>query len=184
MTERQAGDPSGMVVMAGERFLRSARVRVPGSTSNLGSAFDAVGLALEIYLTVEVAALADGPSTLEFRGRDAALGPSAATNWIWSTMVETAERFGRPLPPFPLRVTNEIPITRGLGSSATARVAAVRAAEYLCSVGLGADELLELATLFEGHPDNVAPALLGGLVSSIAAERILWTRLEFPAAWR
>ena len=162
---------------------RSARIRVPASTANLGSAFDAVGLALELFLTVEVSALEAGPSRLEFRGQDASAVPHDSSNLIWRTMEEVAARHERTLPPFALRVENEIPIARGLGSSATARLAAAAAADFLCVLGLGTEGLLEIASAAEGHPDNVAPALLGGLVASISSRPILWTKIDFPSGW-
>ena len=170
--------------MSGDpRAVRSAALRVPASTSNLGAAFDAVGLALDLYLDVEVTELEAGPSRLEFRGRDAALVPSDSSNLIWRAMEKVAAERGRKLPPFALRVENEIPITRGLGSSATAALAAVAAADFLADLGFGAETMLSAATALEGHPDNVAPALLGGLVASISGDRIRTARAEFPEAW-
>ena len=163
---------------------RAVRIRVPASTANLGPAFDAVGLALQMFLTVEVHRVASPPSRLEFRGRDAAAVPQDASNLIWRTMESVAARRGGTLPPFLLRVDNEIPLTRGLGSSATARLAAAAAADFLCDFHLGPAELLEIATAEEGHPDNVAPALVGGLVVSVSSTPILWTRMELPAEWR
>lgn len=169
--------------MGDPRAIRSATLRVPASTSNLGSAFDAVGLALDLYLTVEVTELDGGPSRLEFRGRDAALVPSDESNLIWRAMETVAAGRGKTLPPFALRVDNEIPITRGLGSSATAALAAVAAADFLARLDLGRDQVLAAGTALEGHPDNVAPALLGGLVASISGDPILTARTEFPGAW-
>src|SRR5262245_59379870 len=162
---------------------RRARIRVPASTSNLGSAFDAVGLALRLYLRLTVEELPAGPSRLVFRGRDAALVPGDESNLIWRTMTEVAESRGRQLPPFLLQVDNEIPIERGLGSSASAALAAVAAADFLSDLALDPSEILALATAIDGHPDNVAPALPGGLVASISGQPILTARLPFPAGW-
>jgi len=162
---------------------RTARIRVPATTSNLGSAFDAVGLALQLYLVVEVRGLALGPSSLEFYGEDAQLVPRDGTNLIWRTMTEVAASGGRELPPFSLRVENRIPITKGLGSSAAAYLAGAAAADFLCGLSLSREKLLKIAADREGHPDNAAPAVWGGLVASVGAERILCSRSEFPTAW-
>jgi homoserine kinase len=162
---------------------RAARIRVPASTSNLGAAFDAVGLALQLYLTVEVRELERGPSRLEFHGQDSQLVPTDESNLIWRTLVEVAEQEGKTLPPFSLRVENQIPITKGLGSSASAYLAGIVAADFLCRLDLGRDRWLEIVTAKEGHPDNAAPALHGGLVACISGAKILCSRLQFPAHW-
>src|SRR5437867_12403658 len=98
-------------------------------------------------------------------------------------MEEVARDAGKSLPPFRLRIDNEIPITKGLGSSATACVAGAAAADFQCWLRLTRPQLLEIATAREGHPDNVAPALMGGLVASISGEKILCARTDFPADW-
>ena len=156
---------------------------MPASTSNLGAAFDAVGLALRLYLTLEVGELDGDASSLEFRGQDAHTIPADESNLVWRMMEKVANLAGKKLPAFSLRIENEIPITKGLGSSATARLAGAAAAGFLCRLDLGKQRLLEIASAEEGHPDNVAPALFGGLVASISADRILCSRAEFPMSW-
>ena len=163
--------------------VKGLRIRVPATTANLGAAFDAVGLALKLYLRVEVRRLDGGSSRLEFEGEGERTVPRDASNLIWRVMEGVAAKCGRPLPPFFLRVQNEIPVTKGLGSSATACVAAAAAADFLCGLRLEAADILAIAAAEEGHPDNVAPALYGGLVASICADRILCSRSEFPSAW-
>ena len=170
-------------MVGNQRTTRGARIRVPASTSNLGAAFDAVGLALQLYLMLEVREIENYPSRLEFYGQDAHLVPRDESNLIWRTMEEVARDAGTSLPPFRLRIDNEIPITKGLGSSATACVAGAAAADFLCGIRLTRPQLLEIATAREGHPDNVAPALMGGLVASISGEKILCARTDFPADW-
>lgn len=159
------------------------RIRVPASTANLGPAFDAAGLALQLYLRVTAWRLEQGESVIDFRGKDAHLVPCDATNLIWQTMMDVAGRFGRRLTSFAMRVENEIPITKGLGSSASASLAAVAAADFLCGLNMSREEWLEIATACEGHPDNTAPALYGGLVSSVAGETLLCSRAAFPSEW-
>jgi homoserine kinase len=163
--------------------IRAARIRVPASTSNLGSAFDAVGLALRLYLSLEVCELREGPSRIEYSGQDEQTIPNDKGNLIWQVMEEAAATQARQLPPFILRVNNQIPIAKGLGSSASACLGACACANFLCNLGWFESDLLELAAAKEGHPDNVAPALFGGLVASVSAKKILCSRSEFPSRW-
>ncbi len=156
---------------------------MPASTSNLGPGFDSLGLALQLYLTVEVRRLDSGPSRLEFSGEDAHLIPTDKSNLVWRVMSELARDRGATLPAFSLGISNEIPITKGLGSSATACLAGLAAASFLCGLDLKDRDLLEIASRREGHPDNVAPALYGGLVSSIGGAEILCSRSVFPVSW-
>jgi homoserine kinase len=163
--------------------VRGIQIRVPATTANLGAAFDAVGLALQLYLRVEVRRIDGSASSLEFKGEGAGLVPTDDSNLIWRVMAGVAGKYRRSLPAFCMRVENEIPITKGLGSSATACVAAAAAADYLCDLRLKAEDLLSIAAAEEGHPDNVAPALYGGLVASISTGRILCSRSAFPSSW-
>ncbi len=165
------------------RDVPSIRIRVPASTSNLGPAFDAVGVALQLYLRVGVVRRNGGASEIDCSGKDAHLVPRDCTNLIWKTMTEVAEQSGRRLPPFTMTIENEIPITKGLGSSASACLAAAAAADFLCGLDLAREEWLKIVTAREGHPDNAAPALFGGLVSSISGETILCSRTVFPPDW-
>jgi len=162
---------------------RGIRIRVPASTSNLGPAFDAVGLALQLYLTLEARELDEGPSRMEFFGEDAQLIPSDDSNLIWRTMTDIAVEAGSHLPFLTLRIENEIPVAKGLGSSAAARLAAAAAVNFFCNLNWGPEELLQLVTLREGHPDNVAPSLWGGLVASMGGDRIFCSRSSFPPNW-
>jgi homoserine kinase len=171
------------VLLPSESKAREWRIRVPASTSNLGSAFDAAGLALQLYLTIEVRRLENGPSRLLVSGTDRKLIPEDESNYVWRIMREVAGNHGAELPPFQLRMDNEIPVTKGLGSSAAACVAAAAAVECLCGVSLSRETILEYATRKEGHPDNAAPALYGGMVFSIPADRVLCSRIEFPRGW-
>ena len=162
---------------------RRAKIRVPGTTANLGSAFDAVGLALQLYLRLDLVRLGSGPSRLEYSGQDEHLIPPDESNLIWRVMAQVAAEHGTQLPPFSLKVENDIPITKGLGSSASACLAGAAAADFLCGLQLQPGDFLKTAATLEGHPDNVAPALYGGLVASISGEQILCSRSAFPSHW-
>jgi homoserine kinase len=159
------------------------RIRVPASTSNLGPAFDAVGLALQLYLTVDVQESQEGPSRVDFSGEDSRLIPLDESNYIWRSMREFAHQEGRRLPHFSLVVNNRIPIGKGLGSSSAALLAAAAAVSFLCGLGWTREKLIEVATAKEGHPDNICPAVLGGLVASICGEKTLSSKSQFPKEW-
>ena len=145
--------------------LRGLRLRVPGSTSNLGPGFDALGLALQVYLDVDVVGVADdGAGRLHF---DFAGGAPAGENAIAVAIADEAARRRVTLPSLDLAVRSTIPIQAGLGSSAAAIVAGLRLVHVLCGDGDGdVGRLLDAATALEGHPDNVSASILGGLTAS------------------
>jgi homoserine kinase len=177
-------DLAALSVRGDSRATRqAAKIRVPATTSNLGSGFDAVGLALKLYLVVEVLEIDSGPSRLEFSGLDSHLIPTDESNLVWQTMSEVAQAKGKSLPDFLLRIENQIPIAKGLGSSAAAILAGAAAADFLCRLNFARESLLEIAAEREGHPDNAAPALMGGLVVSIGGEKTLCSKSRFPEEW-
>jgi homoserine kinase len=143
-------------------------VRVPASTANLGPGFDCLGLALKLYLTVRarVAPGASDACSLRISGEGAEELTSNEGNLIFRAMRLTAEREGLSLPPLELDVDNELPLARGLGSSATGIVAGIKLASLFCDRELSAGTVLRYAVEMEGHADNVAAAYLGGLVVS------------------
>jgi homoserine kinase len=139
------------------------RLQVPGSTSNLGPGFDALGLALQVYLEVDVvAATDDGAGRLDFTF---AGGAPAGSNAIATAIADEARRRRITLPSLDLVVRSTIPVQAGLGSSAAAIVAGLRLVHALCDDG-DAGRLLDAATALEGHPDNVSASILGGLTAS------------------
>ena len=141
---------------------RGLRLRVPGSTSNLGPGFDALGLALQVYLDLDVAGAADDGTGLRFAFDG---GAPAGENAIEKAIIDEARRRGLRLPSLELRVRSTIPVQAGLGGSASAIVAGLRLVHALCDDG-DAGRLLDAATALEGHPDNVSASILGGLTAS------------------
>jgi homoserine kinase len=139
--------------------------RVPATSANLGAGFDCLGLALDLSNDVEL--IPSGPFHVEIVGEGAETLPRDRSNLVARTVFRYYERLGRPAPSFSLRLTNRIPMTGGLGSSSTALVGGLLCANRLADDPLSRDELLEIACELEGHPDNVAPAMLGGLVLSV-----------------
>jgi homoserine kinase len=143
--------------------VQGLRLRVPGSTSNLGPGFDALGLALQVYLDVTVVRVVDdGAGRLEFAF---AGGAPAGANAIATAIVDEARRRRLALPSMAFDVACTIPIQAGLGSSAAAIVAGLKVVHALCDDG-DAGRLLDAATALEGHPDNVSASILGGLTAS------------------
>ena len=143
-----------------EGMTRRVTVRVPATTANLGPGFDCMGLALDIYNTVSITSSA--AFQIEITGEGAGVLPRDGQNVAYRAVQTLAEVVGREVPTLTLALHNEIPLARGLGSSAAAIVGALLAADQFFQSHLSVDEVLELACQMEGHPDNVAPAILGG----------------------
>lgn len=152
---------------------RTVHVRVPATSANLGPGFDTLGLALSVYDTLLVSALPEGALEIEVTGSGADEIPRDASNLIVRTIAHVFASVSRPLPGLRIIADNGVPHGRGLGSSGAAVAAGVLAAKGLLEgdVEFSDDHLLRLATEIEGHPDNVAPALFGGLTIAWLGER-------------
>jgi homoserine kinase len=139
-------------------------LRVPASSANLGPGFDSLGLALGIYL--ECRFRAADRLTIAASGRDAELIPPNEDNLIWQTALAVAQDVGEKLPPVEIEIRNDIPIGKGLGSSAAALTAGVVIADHLLGLHWKRPRILDEAAKIEGHPDNVAACVLGSIVAS------------------
>ncbi|GIG30256.1 homoserine kinase [Cellulomonas marina] len=141
------------------------RVRVPATSANLGPGYDALGLALDLQDEVEVWAHPRAAVTVEVVGEGAGEVADDERHLVARALLETLDEVGAPRTGLHLRCTNRIPHGRGLGSSAAAVVGGILAARALLGEPdeLDAAAVLTLATRLEGHPDNAAPAVLGGL---------------------
>ena len=144
---------------------RAVAVRVPATSANLGPGFDTLGLALSVYDELVVTALDDDRVEVIVSGEGADAVPLDASHLVVRAIAFAYDTVGRRMPGLRLEARNAIPHGRGLGSSGAAVVSGLLAAKGLLEgdVDLGSDALLRLATELEGHPDNVAPALFGGL---------------------
>ncbi|WP_347346019.1 homoserine kinase [Microbacterium sp.] len=144
---------------------RTVAVRVPATSANLGPGFDTLGLALSVYDELTVTTLPDRRVEISVVGEGADAVPKDASHLVVRAMAYAYEACSRKMPGVHLAARNVIPHGRGLGSSGAAVVAGLLAAKGLLAgdVELGPEALLRLATELEGHPDNVAPALFGGL---------------------
>jgi homoserine kinase len=141
------------------------RVRVPATSANLGPGFDALGLALGLYDHVTARVAADVSITVRVTGEGAGELPGDVTHLVASSAMAAFERMGGFPPGVDIDCVNAIPQARGLGSSSAAIVAGILVARGLTVAGddlLDTADVLRLASEIEGHPDNVAPCLLGG----------------------
>ena len=154
---------------------RSVTVKVPATTANLGPGFDTLGLALSLYDELHVSVRDEPGVYVDVHGVGAGEVPTDASNLVVTAIAHTFNSFGFELPNLNLEAHNVIPHGRGLGSSGAAIVSGIMAAKGLLEgiVDIDAVGLLRLATEMEGHPDNVAPALFGGLT-------IAWVTPEGP----
>ena len=139
-------------------------LRVPASSANLGPGFDALGLGLGIYLECRFRQ-ADSLS-IRAIGRDADSISTGEDNLIWQTALAVATDVGGTLPPIDLEINNDIPIGKGLGSSAAALTAGVVIADQLLGLHWKQLRILDEAAQIEGHPDNVAACVLGSIVTT------------------
>jgi homoserine kinase len=161
----------------------AVKLRVPASSANLGPGFDALGLALGLYLTCTFEP-AD-QLTIRATGRDADRIPTGEDNLIWQTALRVARDVGDVLQPITLHIDNDIPIEKGLGSSAAALTAGVVIADQLLGLHWKPHRILDEAAQIEGHPDNVAACVLGSIVASAidAGGVARAVRLELPAIY-
>jgi len=140
------------------------QISVPGSTANLGPGFDSIGLGLSLYLRLtvsvqenwEIIHLDDnGPKEFELE-----------EHLLYVIAKKIADQFGKQLPACRVEMASELPLARGLGSSAAVIVAGIELANQVCELGLSVQDKLNLSSQIEGHPDNATASVLGGLTIS------------------
>ncbi len=150
----------------------SVSVKVPATTANLGPGFDTLGLALSLYDELEVTVRGEPGVHVTVVGVGEGVVPTDETNLVARSIAHVFESVRVPMPGLEILARNAIPHSRGLGSSGAAIVAGIMAAKGLLEgiVDFDSAALLELATDLEGHPDNVAPALFGGLTIAWVAD--------------
>jgi homoserine kinase len=155
------------------------RVRVPATSANLGPGFDAIGVALCLYDEIEVRAVSVPDAQVEVTGEGAGDVPTGEEHLVVRAIREGLDHAGASQVGLRLTCVNRIPHGRGLGSSAGAVVAGLLAARALVAEpdALDDETLLVLATAMEGHPDNAAPALLGGVTLAWTDEAVRAVRL-------
>ncbi len=163
--------------------MKSVRVKVPASTTNLGPGFDCLGLALKLYNVVEMEKTRGSKIIIEMEGEGKDDLPRDKKNIIFPALEAVFKRVGEDPKGLRIKQINNIPLRRGLGSSGATRLAGIAGANRLLGAHLSTGEVLSLATQLEGHPDNVAASFLGGFV--IVANTpagLRWVRMDFPAS--
>jgi homoserine kinase len=151
-------------------------IKVPATSANLGPGFDALGLALDLWNETMLSTdfEADKRISVSVAGEGAGWLAGNEKNLIVRAAQKVAERAGKTLPAFHAECVNAIPLSSGLGSSSAAILTGLLAGNALLENPFTRDEILDLASEMEGHPDNVAPALLGGLVvATMDAGRVI-----------
>jgi homoserine kinase len=163
---------------------REITVRVPASTANLGPGFDTLGMALGLYNRVRVAETS-GPVSVEVDGEGQGTLETGADNLVYRAISRLYQEVGQEPPALRIRLQTAIPVSRGLGSSSTAIVGGLVAANALLGEPLTREQVLALAVEMEGHPDNVTPALLGGFqVTSLTEDGLIHLRIPTPSGLR
>ncbi len=157
-------------------------VKVPATTANLGPGFDALGLALNLWNEADFIFRDDGQVALTVRGEGQEKLPIDATNMIAESAMMLFDLTGNRCPGLQIDCLNRVPLSSGMGSSSAAMLTGMLGANALLGNPMTDEEILKLAIETEGHPDNVAPAMLGGLVASIVhRDRVVSMRLPARA---
>lgn len=155
------------------------KIKVPATSANLGAGFDSLGLALDLYNYVYI----EKSSKTQIISLDDEKVPIDESNLVYRAVKEVYDYCGEKLKEgLTIKQVNNIPMTRGLGSSSACIAAGVLGANILLGNRLNKDELLNIASKMEGHPDNVAPALLGGVVTSVFdRDKVYYVKQEIEA---
>jgi len=163
--------------------MRQFTIRVPASTSNLGSGFDALGLAIDLHLTVKFK-ISKSNRQLKAKGEGAVLIQQEENNLILQAFDRACREMGCESPPLQIEMINRIPLKRGLGSSGAAIVAGLVGANLLLRKKLSQRQILNLACEMEGHPENASASLLGGLaVNGVENGEVKLQRFLPPDDW-
>lgn len=143
-------------------------IKVPATSANMGPGFDCLGIALNLYNNYFIEEIDSGliidDSDESFNNKD---------NLVYTSMQKCFQKFGYQPKGIKIVIRSQIPVSRGLGSSAACILAGVLAANQIAKANLSKTELLEIAAEIEGHPDNIAPALFGGMVISLKDENVI-----------
>lgn len=156
--------------------MTAINITVPATTANLGAGFDCIGAALTLYNQFRFTPSED--FRISVTGLEAQKVSTDDSNLAYQSFVKFYEHQGEQTPPVHIEIVLNVPLARGLGSSATAIVGGLMGANHLAGLPLSQDEIMDLAIAIEGHPDNVVPALLGGC--RLAASGDNWAICDVP----
>ncbi len=158
-------------------FTKPVSVLSPATTANLGPGFDCLGMSLDLWNRLDVfpGPPEEGGELVQVVGEGQGELPTGRTNLVYRAMRFLFREAAQTIPPLHLRCFNRVPLSRGLGSSAAAIAGGLVAANALCGQRFSPNELLEIAATIEGHPDNAAAAVLGGLRLVVSDQQQLYT---------
>jgi homoserine kinase len=162
--------------------MRTAKLRLPATSANLGPGFDALALALELFLEIEAAPAERFSITAG--GRNPEICAGLQRNLLIQTYETVLAGEQRPVVPLAIRMGNGIPVGMGCGSSAAVRLAGVALASAFGDLGWDAGKIVGRATRLEGHPDNVAACWHGGFTIAACADQLTIVSIPPPAGWR
>lgn len=161
----------------------TVKVKSPASSANIGPGFDSLGVALTLYNTAEFEIIDEGFEIVIMD--DAVFLPLGEDNYVYKSFKTVFEKAGEKVPPVRIKLWSDVPVTRGLGSSSSSIVLGLMGANKLLGDRFTKDELCNIATAIEGHPDNVVPTILGGFVASVYEyDEVISAKAEVPDALR
>ena len=143
--------------------MTTIRVKSPATTANMGPGYDCLGMALDVWNTIEVNVLNGGEPVVKIIGEGEGELGTGRDNLVYRSMEFLFSDAGQNMPTVSIKCENSVPLSRGMGSSAAAIAGGLVAANALCSQDYTTNDLLEMAATIEGHPDNVAAAVMGGM---------------------
>lgn len=151
------------------------KIQIPATSANLGAGFDALGLAVNLYNYVSM----EESDQILISSTDGTQIPTSSRNLVYVAAKHLYDYCGKPLHGMRIVQENNIPMTRGLGSSSACIVAGLYGANIMLGSPFNTDELVNIGAKIEGHPDNTTPALLGGIVTAVSAdEKVFWVKQE------
>ncbi|NLP46377.1 MAG: homoserine kinase [Epulopiscium sp.] len=155
-------------------------VKVPATTANMGPGFDCIGMALDLYNYITVETIPQGLEIIIKNPQDMQI-PTDETNLIYKTIQHFYQLLGKKVPGLRLIQEDHIPCTRGLGSSAACIAAGLLIANYLLNTNYSKEQLAKMGAMIEGHPDNIVPAFLGGMVTAVLEkEELHYVKIPLP----
>ena len=153
-------------------------VKVPATSANMGPGFDSLGIALDVWNEVRIS---KGPFSIKIDGTGEEELPKDPSNLVYKSFCKVFEQIGEIVPEVTLACTNRIPLTRGMGSSSAALIGGLISGNAMAGFPLSISEMLNIGAKIENHPDNVAPALLGGVQIGIYdQEELITASVTFP----
>ncbi len=153
-------------------------VKVPATSANMGPGFDSLGIALDVWNEVRIS---KGPFSIKIDGTGEEELPKDTSNLVYKSFCKVFEEIDEIVPEVKLSCTNRIPLTRGMGSSSAALIGGLMSGNAMAGSPLSTSEILNIGAKIEKHPDNVAPALLGGVQIGIYdQEKLITANVPFP----